>query len=35
LALDVLVTLPGRLSPDPSSTDFITPLIVYAPICSD
>jgi hypothetical protein len=30
-----LGTLLGRLSPDPSSVDFITPLAVCAPMCSD
>jgi hypothetical protein len=35
LATDVLATLLERLSPDPSSTDFITPLAACAPMCSD
>jgi hypothetical protein len=34
-ASNVLVTLLGRLSPDPSSTNFVTPLTVCVPICSD
>jgi hypothetical protein len=25
----------GKLSPDPSSTDFIMPPPAYAPLCSD
>jgi hypothetical protein len=32
---NVLVALLGRLSPDPSSVDFITPPVTYAPMCSD
>jgi hypothetical protein len=35
LALDVLGTLLGRLSPDPSLVDFVTYLAVCAPMCSD
>jgi hypothetical protein len=35
LAPDMLGTLLGRLSLDPSSINFITPLAVYAPMCSD
>jgi hypothetical protein len=35
LAPDVLNTLLGRLSPDPSSVHFITPLVVCAPMCPD
>jgi hypothetical protein len=35
LDLDMLGALLGRLSPDLFSVDFITPLAVYAPICSD
>jgi hypothetical protein len=32
---DVLGTLLARLSPDPSSANFITPLAACAPMCSD
>jgi hypothetical protein len=32
---DVLDALLGRLSPDPSSVDFVTPPVVCAPMCSD
>jgi hypothetical protein len=35
LALDVLGTLLGRLSPDPSLVDFVTHPAVCAPMCSD
>jgi hypothetical protein len=35
LAPDILRTLLGKLSPDPSSTDFVTPLLVCKPLCSD
>jgi hypothetical protein len=35
LTPDVLGTLLGRLSPDLSSANFVTPLAVYAPMCSD
>jgi hypothetical protein len=35
LAPDVLRTLLGKLSPSPSSTDFVTPLLVCVPLCSD
>jgi hypothetical protein len=32
---DVLGTLLARLSPDPSSANFITPLVACTPMCSD
>jgi hypothetical protein len=35
LDLDVLGTLLVRLSPNPSSADFVTPPAAYAPMCSD
>jgi hypothetical protein len=35
LTPDVLGTLLGRLSPDLSSANFVTPPAVYAPMCSD
>jgi hypothetical protein len=35
LDLDVLGALLARLSLDPSSVDFITPLAACAPMCSD
>jgi hypothetical protein len=35
LALDVLRTLLRKMSPNPSSTDFVTPLLVYTSLCSD
>jgi hypothetical protein len=35
LAPDMLGTLLGKLSLDPSSVDFITPPVAYAPIYSD
>jgi hypothetical protein len=35
LAPDVMVTLLGRLSPDPSFVDFVTPPVVCASMCSD
>jgi hypothetical protein len=35
LAPNVLGTLLGRLSPDPSSVNFVTPPVVCAPMCSD
>jgi hypothetical protein len=35
LAPDMLRTLLRKLSPDPSSTDFITPPLVCVPLCSD
>lgn len=35
LAQDVLMTLLGKLSPDPSPTDFITPPLVGAALCSE
>jgi hypothetical protein len=33
--LDVLGTLLGMLSPESSLANFVTPLIVYTPICPD
>jgi hypothetical protein len=35
LALNVLTGLVWRLSPDPSSVDFVTPLMVCAPMWSN
>jgi hypothetical protein len=35
LAPEVLGTLLGRLSPGPSSVDFVTPPMVCTPMCSD
>jgi hypothetical protein len=35
LASDMLRTVLGKLSPDPSLTDFINPPLVCAPLCSD
>jgi hypothetical protein len=35
LMLDVMGTLLGRLSPDPSSVDFITPSAICTPMCLD
>jgi hypothetical protein len=32
---NVLGTLLVRLSPNPSSVDFVTPPVAYAPMCSD
>jgi hypothetical protein len=35
LAPDMLGTLLGRMSPDPSSADFVTPQVDYAPMSLD
>jgi hypothetical protein len=35
LASDMLGALLRRLSPDPSSVDFVSPSAVYGPMCSD
>jgi hypothetical protein len=35
LASNVQRTLLGKLSPDPSSADFITPPLNYTPLCSN
>jgi hypothetical protein len=35
LDLDVLGALLAKLSPGPSSVDFVTPPVACAPICSD